>query len=412
MSQTSGQEGADIVKIPITKPYFDNEEIGAVASLLESGWVVQGPKVAEFERIIADFTKAKFARATTSCTTALHLALLSLGIGPGDSVLVPSFTYIASANAIEYTGAKPVFIDINPDTFNIDPHKITDYLEKEQPNIKGIVPVHLFGLSADMNPIMEIARQYKLCVVEDAACALGALYHDKHAGTFGNAGCFSFHPRKSITTGEGGMIITNNEEIATAVESLRNHGATISDLTRHEKAGFLLPEFNVLGYNYRMTDLQGAIGVEQMKKLTHIIDKRIERAKIYDEQLKGIECLQLPSAPEGCKHVYQSYVAQIKNLTSKTLSLDVLTEIRNMIMVNLEEKDIATRQGTHAVHTLGYYQQKYHLDCTDYPASLSADRLSITLPLYAQMTDGEQEYVIDNLVKITKSCFSEKVGNY
>lgn len=396
------------MKIPIVKPYFDNNEVEAVASVLESGWLVQGPKVAEFESMIADFTKAKFARATSSCTTALHLALLSSGIRPGDEVLVPSFTYIASANAIEHTGAKPVFIDIDPKTFSIDSEKVEEYLsraKKRSLKVKGIMPVHLFGLAADMNPIMEIARQYELCVVEDAACALGALYHNKHAGTFGNAGCFSFHPRKSITTGEGGVIITNNEEIDSAVEALRNHGATISDLARHQKAGFLLPEFNVLGYNYRMTDLQGAIGVEQMKKLTYIIAKRIERTKIYGEQLKGMEYLQLPSAPDGCQHVYQSYVTQIKNPLSKTLSLYELNQIRNKIMLELEERGIATRQGTHAVHALGYYRQKYHLDYNDYPASLAADRLSITLPLYPQMTDEEQEYVIDNLLRVTRECF-------
>ncbi len=295
------------MQIPIAKPYFGKEEKEAVAEVLESGWVVQGPRVAEFERMITEFTKAKFAKASSSCTTALHLALLSSGIEVGDRVLVPSFNYIASANAVEYTGATPVFIDINPYTFNIDPEKIADYLEREkiqQSNIKGIMPVHLFGLSADMNPIMEIAKQYKLCVVEDATCALGALNHNKHAGSFGNAGCFSFHPRKSITTGEGGMIITNNEEIASRIESLRNHGASMSDLARHEKGGYLLPEFDALGYNYRMTDLQGAIGVEQMKKLPYILAKKIERAKIYDEQLKGVEYLQHPSATEGCKHVY------------------------------------------------------------------------------------------------------------
>ena len=236
------------MKVPIIKPYFDNKETEAVASVLESGWLTQGPRVAEFEKAVADFTQVRFTRATTSCTTALHLALLASGIQPGDEVIVPSFTYIASANAVEYAGAKPVFVDINPDTFNIDPEKIVDYLEKAgKAKAKGIIPVHLFGLAADMNPVMEIARQYNLHVVEDAACGLGALYHGKHVGTFGNAGCFSFHPRKSITTGEGGMIVTDNEVIASKIESLRNHGTDVSDLTRHQASGFLLPEFNILG---------------------------------------------------------------------------------------------------------------------------------------------------------------------
>lgn len=396
------------MKIPIVKPYIDKDEAEAVASVLESGWLVQGPKVAEFESMIADFTKAKLARATSSCTTALHLALLASGIRPGDEVLVPSFTYVASANAIEYTGARSVFIDINPKTYNIDAGKVEEYLartNKRGSKIKGIMPVHLFGLSADMNPIMELAMHYNLLVIEDAACALGSLFNGKHVGTFGSAGCFSFHPRKSITTGEGGMVITNNEETALTIESLRNHGAAVSDLARHQAGGALLPEFNMLGYNFRMTDIQGAIGVEQMKKLPYIIAKKIERAEIYNEQLKDIEYLELPHTPNGYQHTYQSYVTQINSSELKGLSLDELNEIRNKIMYKLEEAGIETRQGTHAVHTLGYYRNKYNLDYNDYPESLAADRLSITLPLFAQMTDQEQEYVISNLQEVTKECF-------
>jgi dTDP-4-amino-4,6-dideoxygalactose transaminase len=397
------------IKVPIVKPYLDNKEAEAVAAVLESGWLVQGPKVAEFESMFADFTKAKLARATSSCTTALHLALLSSGIRAGDEVLVPSFTYVASANAIEYTGARPIFIDIDPRTFNIDAGKVEEYLAqsmKQDSKVKGIMPVHLFGLSADMNPIMELARHYNLLVIEDAACALGSLFDGKHVGTFGKAGCFSFHPRKSITTGEGGMVITNNEEIASTIESLRNHGASVSDLARHQAGGALLPEFNMLGYNFRMTDIQGAIGVEQTKKLPYIIAKKMERAKIYNEQLDVIEYLRLPHTPNGRQHTYQSYVTQINSSELKKLSLDELNEIRNKIMYKLEEAGIETRQGTHAVHTLGYYRNKYNLDFNDYLESLAADRLSITLPLYAQMTDQEQECVIDNLLRVTKECFA------
>ena len=201
------------------------------------------------------------------------------------------------------------------------------------------------------------------------------------------------------------MVITDNEEIASIIESLRNHGAAVSDLARHQAGGALLPEFNMLGYNYRMTDIQGTIGVEQMKKLPYIIARKLERAKIYNEQLDVIEYLRLPHTPNGCQHTYQSYVIQIRNPELKKLSLDELNEIRNKIMYKLEEAGIETRQGTHAVHTLGYYRNKYNLDYNDYPESLAADRLSITLPLYAQMTDQEQEYVISNLQEVTKECF-------
>ena len=391
------------MKVPITKPYFGEEEKRAVCEVLDSGWLVQGPKVAEFERMVCQYTCAQFARASTSCTTSLHLALLALGIGPGDEVLVPSFTFIASANAIEYTGARPMFIDIDLKTFNIDPQKVEEYLEqakKSGSTVRGIMPVHLFGLVTDMNPIMEMAKEYNLCIIEDAACALGSLYDSKQAGTFGDAGCFSFHPRKPITTGEGGILTTNNPEIAARVQSLRDHGAAVSDLARHEKGEFLLPAFDMLGYNYRMTNIQGAIGIEQMKKFPWIIEKRIEKSKRYDKELGGLPWLKTPYVPTGYKHTYQSYVTLVVDSELEELSLkkiEDLHHVRNRIMAELGERGIATRQGTHAVHTLSYYQKKYGLKDEDYFNSLAADRLSMTIPLYPQMTDEEQEYVISGI---------------
>ncbi len=400
------------MQIPITKPYFGKEEKEAVARVLDSGWVVQGRRVKEFEEMVCEFTGAKFAKASTSCTTSLHLALLALGIGAGDEVLVPSFTFIASANAVEYTGARPVFVDIDLGTFNISPGKIREYLEQaktRRARVAAIMPVHLFGLVANMDPIMELAREYNLSVVEDAACALGSLYNSKHAGTFGDAGCFSFHPRKSITTGEGGMLITNNAKINARVQSLRDHGATISDLQRHEKGDSFLPDYDILGYNYRMTDIQAAVGVEQMKKLPWIIKSRIEIAKKYNEALKHIEWLQLPLAAKGYKHTYQSYILLLRDPKANNFSpesLEKLRNVRNTIMAKLNEKGIANRQGTSAVHRLNYYRRKYGLKDDDCPFSLQADYLTITLPLYPQMTEAEQEYVIDNLLKIIKSELS------
>ncbi len=391
------------MKIPITRPYLDDSEKKATAAVLESGWLVQGPRVAEFERMISEYSGVRYAFAATSCTTALHLALVALGIGPRDEVIVPSFTFIATANSIEYTGARPVFIDIDLNTFNIDVNKLEDYLKKagkRGAKVKAIMPVHLFGLCVDMDALMQLAKQYNLHVIEDAACALGSFYKQKHAGTFGDAGCFSFHPRKPITTGEGGMVITNNPEIAAKVQSLRDHGAAVSDLARHDKNGSILPAYKMCGYNYRMTDIQGAIGVEQMKKLPWIVDKRIKKATIYDEQLKGISWLQTPLVPLGYIHSYQSYVTLIREPKSKKLTIekvDELTLFRNEIMAKFEEKGIATRQGTHAIHTLNYYKQKYDLRDEDYFNSFAADRLSMALPLYPQMTNEEQEHVINQL---------------
>lgn len=390
--------------IPISKPYFDDEDKKGILEPLESGWVVQGPKVNAFEGKFANFTKSKFAIATSNCTTALHLGLVALGIQRGDKVIVPSFTYVASANAIEYIGAIPVFCDIDLTTFNIDIQQLIKIIE-EQKDIKAIMPINLFGLCADMIKIMEIAKKYNLKIIEDSACGFDSWIGDRHSGTFGDCGCFSFHPRKAITTGEGGMLITDNEEIALKVKMLRDHGAGKSDLQRHnDKNGFLLPNFDVLGYNYRMTDLQGALGNSQMDKAGEIMQERRNIAKQYDSALSGVEQLILPSTPKGYIHSYQSYVCIFggkESLESCNIhTIDSINEKRNLFMRELENKGIATRQGSHAVHTLGYYKNKYHIAEKDYLQSYKADRLSVSLPLYPQMTEIELEYVVKTIKEI------------
>lgn len=391
------------MNIPITKPVFDECEKEAIVKPLETGWVVQGPFVAEFEKIFAAFTGARFARAVSNCTTALHLALDVLGIKAGDKVIVPSFTYVASANAVEYTGARVALCDIDLKTFNIDVKKAEELLENDdEREIKAIMPVHLFGLCADMSKIMELAKKYSLKVVEDSACGFGAWIGSRHSGTFGDAGCFSFHPRKSITTGEGGMVVIDSEAVANKIASLRDHGASKSDLQRDkEKGGSLLPEFNIKGYNYRMTDFQGSLGVCQMKKANYILNKRREIAKRYDDSLKNIECLSTPYVPEGYTHGYQSYVCIFTNGEDiSSLNKEKINRLnvkRNTLMERLEEKGIATRQGTHAVHTLGYYKRNYNFGDEDFIHSYVADRLSITLPLYVKMTNEEFDYVIEQI---------------
>lgn len=374
-----------MINIHITKPFFDENERNAVAEVLKDGWIVQGPKVQEFEKIFAEYVGVKYAVAVSSCTAALHLALVSLGIKSGDEVIVPSFTYVATANAVEYTGAKPVFVDIDLNTYNIDSNQIKRAVTKRT---KAIIPVHLFGLSADMDAILGIAKKYGLYIIEDAACAVGSLYKGKHVGAFGNVGCFSFHPRKIITTGEGGMLATNDKRLAEKFESLRSHGATISDLIRHRQGGFILPPFEKLGYNYRMTDIQAAIGIEQVKKLNLILKERMDKADYYNRMLSDLDKIILPMPSEDYQHSYQSYVVLLKRY--KDLS-------RNQLADSLIQNGIAARQGTHAVHMLGYYRKKYKLKINQLPNSLTADRFTFTLPLYKGLSIEEQDFVIKTL---------------
>mgnify|MGYP003488407867 FL=1 len=394
------------MNIPITKTIFGDEEKEAIVKPLETGWVVQGPNVAKFQNMFADFTGSKYAHAASNCTTALHLGLEAMDITKGDKVIVPSFTYVASANAVEYTGAEVVFCDIDLKTFNIDETKLEEMIKKDS-SIKAIMPVNLFGLCANMPYIMELAKKYNLKVIEDSACGFDGWIGDKHSGTFGDCGCFSFHPRKSICTGEGGMLITDDEDIANKVSQLKDHGASKSDLQRHkEKGGSLLPDFTMRGYNYRMTDMQGALGVCQMDRKEYIMNGRREVASKYDIVLKDISQLLTPYIPENYKHGYQSYVCiftdgeDISNLTKE--QIDRINIKRNIFMEKLEEMTIATRQGTHAVHTLGYYKNKNNFKDEDFLMSYAADRLSIALPLYAGMTNEEFDYVISNIKEALK----------
>lgn len=393
------------MNIPISKPYFDECESQNILKPLQSGWVVQGKFVKEFEELFCAHTKSKFGHATTSCTTALHLALVALDIGLGDEVVIPSFTYIATANTIEQSGAKPIFCDIELDSFNIDISKLEDVI-KSNPKVKAIMPVNLFGLCANMQEIMKLAKKYNLKTIEDSACGFDAWLDNKHSGTFADIGCFSFHPRKSLCTGEGGMLVTNSDELNFKIAQLKDHGASKSDMLRHKEGGSLLPEFNYAGFNYRMTDMQGALGVCQMQKADEIMHKKRILAKKYDEALKDFNFLQIPKYSQNYTHGYQSYVclftdAQAMQEITKE-KIDEINAKRNIFMQKLESFGIATRQGTHAVHTLGFYKKKYALKDEDFLMSYAADRLSIALPLYPQMSDEEFEYVISKI----KSCIN------
>lgn len=384
------------MNIPITKPYFGPEEALAVQKPIETGWVVQGPYVKQFEEKFSTFTGAAYSAATSSCTTALHAAVAALDLKPGDEVIVPAFTFIATSNVVEYMGAKPVFCDINLRTFNIDVHLLESLIT---PRTVGIIPVHLFGLCADIAAVLRVAQKYHLWVVEDAACAFGAKYDGRHAGVFGQFGCFSFHPRKSITTGEGGMVTTQDARLDERVRVLRDQGASQSVLARHTgHNSFLMADFEDLGYNYRMTDIQGALGCAQMDKASYILANRSRLARRYDDMLAEVPWLQTPSVPAGYVHGYQSYVCLFSSQEPTLQNLPLMNQRRNQVMRRLEDKGIVTRQGTHAAALLGYYTNKYGYKAEQFPQSCFAEQLSCALPLFVQMTVEEQDTVVRELL--------------
>ena len=383
------------VTIPITKPVFGEEELRAVQVPLENGWVVQGPHVAEFEERFSICTGAKHAVATSSCTTALHIALAALGVQRGDEVIVPAFTWVSTANVVEYLGGRPIFCDVDLATYNVLPDAVAAAITERT---VGIIPVHLFGLAADLDPIMETAAAHGLWVVEDAACSLGGWYDGRHTGTFGDAGCFSFHPRKSITTGEGGMITTMRDDLASLARSLRDHGATRSDHDRHTGSGaFLLSEYPHLGFNFRLTDIQGALGVAQMSRLDEILDGRRAAAVRYDQLLADVEWLRSPIVPARRVHGYQAYVTLFAPDEPGPSNIEALHKRRNGVMRQLEQVGIATRQGTHAAALQTYYVDKYGIRPGEYPNAWAADRLTVALPLYPQLAAAEQERVVTSL---------------
>ena len=375
--------------IQISIPSFGEEELRAIQDPIQTGWLTQGKHVKKFESNFASKHNVDFALATTSCTTALHLMLAAAGIGPGDEVLVPSFTWVSTANSVLYCGATPVLVDIDLDTFNIS---LDEAIKKVTPKTKAVIVVDLFGLCVDIK-LFKKNLGSNILVFEDAACAAGASLNGDMAGSVSHAAAFSFHPRKSITTGEGGMLTTQNAKLAALAEKMRNHGAEISEEERHSgPAPYLLPEFNTLGFNYRMTDLQGAIGVEQLKKLDSFIEERDFQANYYLEKLHDVNWLTLPKQPENGKHAWQAYVTKVVHPEG--------TKFRNLVMGVLLKEGISTRPGTHAIHLLGYYADRYGFKPTDFNNSLIASETSLAIPLHNRLTKTDQDRVINSLRKI------------
>lgn len=375
--------------IQIATPSVGDEEWQATRESFASGWLTQGPKVAEFEAAFAQRHQVEHALAVTSCTTGLHLALAALGIGPGDEVIVPAFTWIATANVVLYCGATPVFVDVRRDSFNIDVDQIASKLTDKT---RAVIAVHLFGLCADIDAIRAMLPA-NVAIVEDAACAAGASYKGRPAGSLGDVAAFSFHPRKSITTGEGGMVTTRNAELAERMNQMRNHGATVSEEQRHlGPKPYILPDFNLLGFNYRMTDLQASVGLTQLGKLDRFIDERAHWARWYRQALADIDWLQLPVEPEGDRHGWQSYVTFVDPQKAP--------RSRNEIMEILQELGISTRPGTHAAHMQNLYRDRFDVDAEEFPAARDNDRYTMAIPLHNCMVKEDYEYVVEQLKTI------------
>lgn len=371
--------------IPLSKPFLQEEEARFAYETILSGWVTQGPRVQEFEEKFANYVGSEYAVAVSSCTTALHLSLIVAGIEPGDEVICPSFSYIATANSIRYCKANPIFADVNQ-TYNLD---IKDVRKRITNKTKAILLVHQIGFPADLDDFIALCKEFNLILIEDSACALGSEYKNRKIGSHSELSCFSFHPRKVITTGDGGMIATSNLLYYKRLKTLRQHSMSINDRERHNLGGVVFEEYTELGYNYRLTDIQAAVGIRQLERLNELVLERERIALRYLEGFSDLELIALPQVPKKCKTNWQSFMILIKK-----------ERIRNQIMEKLLEKGIASRRGIMSIHqepayknfqNIGLYNSEYYTDNC------------IILPLFNSMTAEDIEYVIGEFREIILS---------
>nr|WP_249787216.1 DegT/DnrJ/EryC1/StrS family aminotransferase [Bradyrhizobium sp. BRP23] len=375
------QEGDNPV-IPIALPLVAEEEADAARAAVLSGWVSQGPQVAAFERDFAALVGAPYACAVSNCTTALHLALVALEIGPGDEVITASHSFIATANCIRYCGATPVFVDIDPGTYNIDPNRIAEAITRRT---RAVIAVHQMGMPCDLTALATLADRQGIILIEDAACAAGSQIRvdgswERVGKPHGRIACFSFHPRKVITTGEGGMLTTSDAKLDHKFRLLRQHGMSVPDIVRHGSQQVIFEDYLVVGYNYRMTDIQAAVGREQLERLPALVSRRRAIAARYREMLGNFGGLRLPIEPEWARSNWQSYCVGLP---------DRVDQLK--IMQSLLDQGIATRRGIMCSHREAPYAKDKHRH--DLRHSEFAQDNSILLPIYAQMNEEDQERV-------------------
>lgn len=390
--------------IPITKPLVDEREADAARRVILSGWITQGPEVAAFEREFANAVGAQHACAVSNCTTALHLALLAAGVGPGDEVITVSHSFIATANSIRYCGAVPVFVDIQPGTFNIDPDRVEAAIS---PSTKAILCVHQMGMPCDLSSLAAIAERRSLPLIEDAACAAGSeiLWNgnwERIGKPHGDVACFSFHPRKVISTGDGGMLTTKHKKWDLQFRTWRQHAMSVPDTVRHNAQSVVFESYPDLGFNYRMTDIQAAIGREQLARVPGIVMARRRLADRYRVKLSGLPGISLPHEPEWARSNWQSVCVLLG------AGID-----QKEIMQSMLDRGIATRRGIMCTHREPAYREKepWRFAGPLNESELAQDR-GVILPLYPQMTDDEQDTVVSALSAVLASyCVTMQAGD-